>query len=101
MPRPLIDERLAELRELQDSITARKRDELIGSRVEVLVDEVGVARSHREAPEIDGVVLVPSELAVGELHDVEVVGALGPDLEAVPVEPLAADRVPATLEGRP
>jgi ribosomal protein S12 methylthiotransferase len=101
VPRPLIDERLAELREIQDSITARKRDELIGSRVEVLVDEVGVARSHREAPEIDGVVLVPSELAVGELHEVEVVGALGPDLEAVPVGALAADRVPATLEGRP
>ena len=41
------------------------------------------ARGHREAPEIDGVVQVPDSLAVGELHDVVVVDALGPDLVAV------------------
>ena len=53
-------DRLAELRELQDGITARRRDALIGSVVEVLVDAPGVARSHREAPEIDGIVAVPA-----------------------------------------
>src|SRR5918995_146229 len=75
-------ERLAELRELQDGITARRRDELIGSMVEVLVDGPGVARSHREAPEIDGIVSVPSDLPVGELAKVTITGAAGPDLEA-------------------
>jgi ribosomal protein S12 methylthiotransferase len=80
----LVDDRLAELRELQDAITARKRDDLIGSVVEVLVDAAGIGRSHREAPEIDGVIEVPRELAIGELHKVEIVGAAGPDLEAVP-----------------
>jgi ribosomal protein S12 methylthiotransferase len=79
----LAAERLAELRELQDAITARRRDELVGSRVEVLVDEPGTARSHREAPEIDGVIAVPVELEVGELAKVEITGALGPDLTAV------------------
>jgi hypothetical protein len=56
---------------------------LIGSVVEVLVDAPGVARSHREAPESDGIIEVPSGLEAGELHKVEIVGAAGPDLEAV------------------
>ncbi len=78
----LVAERLAELREVQDQITARKRDELIGSQVEVLVDTPGTARSHREAPEIDGVIGVPDHLAAGTLATLTVTGALGPDLEA-------------------
>ncbi len=51
-------ERLAELRELQDDITAARRDDMIGRTVRVLVDEPGVARSVREAPEIDGIIHV-------------------------------------------
>jgi ribosomal protein S12 methylthiotransferase len=79
-----VADRLAELRELQDGITAGHRDALIGSVVEVLVDAPGVARSHREAPEIDGIVTVPDTLPVGDLVKVRVEGAAGPDLEAVP-----------------
>lgn len=82
IPRSLMNERLAELRELQDSITARRRDDLIGSTIEVLVDAPGVGRSHREAPEIDGIVQVPDGLTVGGFHRVEVVNAEGPDLIA-------------------
>jgi ribosomal protein S12 methylthiotransferase len=78
----LARERLAELGELQDGITARRRDLLIGSVVEVLVDAPGVARSHREAPEIDGIVSVPPDLPVGELVEVMITGAVGPDLVA-------------------
>ena len=82
VPEGLVGERLAELRELQDDITARKRDRLIGSTVEVLVDTPGVGRTHREAPEIDGVVVVPDTLAAGTFATLTVTGALGPDLEA-------------------
>ncbi len=78
----LMNERLAELRELQDDITARRRDALIGATVKVLVDEVGVARSSREAPEIDGIIEVPSDLTVGQFHAVRIVDAIGPDLVA-------------------
>ena len=39
-----------------------------------------VGRSHREAPEIDGIVHVPEHLAIGELHDVVVAWADGPDV---------------------
>jgi len=78
----LMQERIAELRELQDAITARRRDDLIGSTVEVLIDETGIGRSHREAPSIDGVVHVPATLAVGTFQRVTIVDALGPDLVA-------------------
>jgi ribosomal protein S12 methylthiotransferase len=84
VPPSLVAERLAELRALQDSITAAKRDELIGSRVEVLVDAPGQARSFREAPEIDGTIAVPSDLPVGEFATVEIHDAVGPDLVAGP-----------------
>ncbi len=85
IPAGLAAERLAELVELQDRITAETRDDLIGSVTTVLVDAVGEARSHREAPEIDGVIRVPDTLEPGSFVDVEIVNAEGPDLDAVPV----------------
>ncbi len=77
--------RLAELRELQDDITARRRDACIGEVHRVLVDEAGIARSHREAPEIDGIVQVPDTVPTGEMIEVEITDALGPDLVGEPV----------------
>ena len=85
VPTSLMDERLGELRELQDRITASRRDRLVGSVLKVLVDEIGVARSSHEAPEIDGVIEVPADLAVGAFHEVEITAALGPDLTGRPV----------------
>ena len=79
----LMNERLAELRELQDNISAERRDLLLGETIEVLVDEPGIARSFREAPEIDGVVQVPEHLEVGRFHTVVVDQVFGPDLIAV------------------
>ncbi len=78
----LAAERLAELRELQDSVTAEKRDQMLGHEVTVLIDEIGQGRSHREAPEIDGVILVPHTLRVGTFAQVTVTEAAGPDLVA-------------------
>ena len=79
----LRSDRLAELREMQDGITAARRDLLIGSEVEVLVDESGVGRTHREAPEIDGIVAVHHTLEVGSFVKLTVTNASGPDLEAM------------------
>jgi len=83
VPAELVADRLAELTERQDATTAKRRVALIGSTVDVLVDSPGVARSHREAPEIDGIIAVPSELAVGSFATVRITGADGTDLEAV------------------
>jgi len=84
VPAELALERLRECSELQDAITAERRCALVGQRLDVLMDAPGVARSHREAPEIDGVVHVDPALGVGELHRVTVTGAAGPDLWAGP-----------------
>jgi ribosomal protein S12 methylthiotransferase len=84
VPAELVAERLRECTELQDAITAARREELIGTTVEVLVDAPGEGRSYREAPEIDGIVAVPREVPVGTFMDVLVTGADGPDLVAGP-----------------
>jgi len=78
----LVAERLLELSELQDRITAVRRSDLVGDIVEVLVDEPGVGRTHREAPEIDGIIAVPHDLTPGTFAKVTISGAAGPDLEA-------------------
>ena len=79
----LMNERLAELREIQDAISSDRRDLLLGETIEVFVDEPGIARSFREAPEIAGVVQVPDSLEVGRFHTVTVEQVFGPDLIAV------------------
>ena len=83
MPHELALERLREVSELQDAITARRRDALVGTRQRLLIDAPGVGRSVRECPEIDGIVMVDPALAVGGLVDVDIVASHGTDLEAV------------------
>ena len=92
----LMKDRIAELRELQDSITADRRDDLLGRTLTVLVDEPGIARSFREAPEIDGVVQVPESLEPGRFHDVVVGQVFGPDLIA---EGAHEDQEDGAMEG--
>jgi len=83
VPEGLMRERHAELSEIQDGITAHRRDQLVGRKIEVLVDTPGIGRSHREAPEIDGVVKVPLTLDAGEVYEVLVTRSEGPDVEAI------------------
>ena len=85
MPVELALERLRECAELQDGITAARRDGLVGQRRQVLVDAPGVGRTIHEAPEIDGIVHLQLDTVAGELIDVEIVAAEGPDLHAARV----------------
>jgi ribosomal protein S12 methylthiotransferase len=87
----LAAQRLAECSELQDAITAQRRDLMVGTVQQVLIDAPGTGRTVHEAPEIDGVVRVPRQLAVGDLVDVEITASLGTDLEGRPSvdQPLA------------
>jgi ribosomal protein S12 methylthiotransferase len=82
VPAELAMERLRECAELQDAVTAERRSELVGTEIDVLVDEPGHARSYREAPEIDGVVHVDGRLASGTVHRLRVTSASGPDVWA-------------------
>jgi ribosomal protein S12 methylthiotransferase len=86
VPTELMSERHTELSELQDTVTATRRDQLVGSLIEVLVDRPGVGRSHREAPEIDGVVKVPQALQAAGIYNVLVTRSDGLDVEAELVE---------------
>jgi ribosomal protein S12 methylthiotransferase len=86
VPEQLMRERHTELSEIQDVITADRRDQLVGHKIEVLIDTPGIGRSHREAPEIDGIVKVSPILKPGGIYDVVVTRSEGPDLEAVLAE---------------
>jgi len=83
--RELALERLREVSERQDEITARRRDALVGTRQRILIDSPGVGRSVRECPEIDGIVTMDRSLAVGALVECEIVASHGTDLEGVRV----------------
>jgi ribosomal protein S12 methylthiotransferase len=87
----LVAERLRECSDVQEPITNAARAALVGCEVDVLVDgyddDTLVGRTHREAPEIDGVVrLVGSGADVfarpGAIVRARVSGAEGPDLDA-------------------
>jgi ribosomal protein S12 methylthiotransferase len=86
----LMHERLRECSEVQDPITRAARDALIGAVLEVLVDgtddDTGetVGRTHREAPEIDGVVRVTAFARPGAQVRARVTSAWGTDLVAEP-----------------
>ena len=84
VPPELALERLRECAELQDAITAARRDTLVGQVRQVLVDAPGEGRTVHEAPEIDGIVHLPTGLEVGSLVDMTVTAAEGPDLWAEP-----------------
>lgn len=79
-------ERLNEASELQERITRYRRDALVGEKLTVLVDERGIARSFREAPEIDGLVRVPDRFTPGSFVDVVVDRVEGPDLVATSLD---------------
>lgn len=82
VPHELALERLREVSELQDTITATRRDRLVGTTQTLLIDAPGVGRSVAECPEIDGIVMVDESLPVGSLVEVEIVASHGTDLEA-------------------
>lgn len=93
VPSDLAAERLRECDEVQSPITQAARDVLCAEHTELAVlvdgdaDGRAVGRTHREAPEIDGVVIV--EVAPGDrmptpgsVVDAVATSALGPDLYA-------------------
>lgn len=74
------EERKKILMELQSEISLEKNRELVGTRMNVLVDDIEgeyyVARSERDAPEVDGEVLIKVEndklLKLGKFYAVDI-----------------------------
>jgi ribosomal protein S12 methylthiotransferase len=81
------EERIQRLAALQEEISGQKNQEFVGKEMDVIVDGVGdaisVCRSYRDAPEIDGIVMVEGELEVGKITAVKITAALVHDLIAV------------------
>ena len=83
-------ERWERLMAFQQPISLERNRQMVGQRLDVLVDGAGdglsIARSYRDAPEIDGYVVVEKELPVGEMVPVLVTGAMEYDLVAMPAD---------------
>lgn len=92
VPPEVKEERRGRLMELQQSISLAKNRALIGRTLDVLIegqgDGVSVGRTYRDAPEIDGLVLLEEELPVGEMVPVRITAAMEYDLYGVRVSPL-------------
>ncbi len=80
--------RQEELMALQQPISLAKNQALVGQTLPVLVegygDGVSIGRSYRDAPEIDGYVIVPGELPLGEIVPIRIDGAMNYDLTGYP-----------------
>jgi ribosomal protein S12 methylthiotransferase len=89
IPVTLKEERRAKLMEVQQSISLAHNRRLVGKTLDVLIEGYGdglsVGRSYRDAPEIDGLVLVEAELPIGEIIPVQITGALEYDLIGRPI----------------
>jgi len=69
---------------LQKDIATEVSHTSVGRSLKILVEEPGVARGEADAPDIDGRVYVPRELAVGEFTEVKITGHQDYDLLALP-----------------
>jgi ribosomal protein S12 methylthiotransferase len=79
------EQRWHRLMALQKDIVAQVSAGQVGRTLKVLVEEPGVARGEADAPDIDGRVYVPRELAVSEFAEVTITGYHDYDLLALPV----------------
>jgi len=91
VPEDVKEERRERFMIRQAEISRAKLAARVGQRLTVLVDEVledqVIARSHADAPEIDGTVIIdgPWDLAPGDFIEVKVTGSAQHDLYAEPV----------------
>lgn len=93
----LKEERFARLMQLQQPISLRQNQAQVGKHLEILIEGEGdlagsgepllLGRSYRDAPEVDGLVLVPGVRGVpaGEMIEVYINGAMEYDLVGEPL----------------
>jgi ribosomal protein S12 methylthiotransferase len=98
VPDAVKEERYGRLMELQQPISLRKNQAQVGKRLEILIEGEGeiegsgdpllLGRSYRDAPEVDGLVLVPglSGVPLGEMIEVHINGAMEYDLVGEPLQ---------------
>jgi ribosomal protein S12 methylthiotransferase len=109
------EERYARLMELQQPISLRKNQAQVGKQLEILIEGEGeiegsgapllLGRSYRDAPEVDGLVLVPgiSGVPAGSMLEVYINGAMEYDLVGEPliVETFSSSKPAKGKKGNP
>ncbi len=101
VPAEVKQERWERLMELQQGISLEKNQRLVGKTLQVLIEGHGevesedgiplpdqvitLGRSYRDAPEIDGMVIIEGHIPVGEIVPVRINGAMAYDLTGVRV----------------
>jgi ribosomal protein S12 methylthiotransferase len=88
---PIPDEekqaRWEQLMALQQGISLERNQSFVNQRLKVLIegqgDGISIGRSYRDAPEIDGLVIVEDHFPVGEMISVRINGAMVYDLTGV------------------
>jgi ribosomal protein S12 methylthiotransferase len=89
VPGEIISERMRYIQGIQDEITAVRNAATVGRTLRVLIDQVedgqAVGRSYREAPEVDGMILLDTGTP-GQWVNAVVDGAYGTDLSATVVK---------------
>ena len=94
IPLAVKEERLDRLMTLQQRISLERNQTFLGKSLPVLIegcgDGISLGRSYRDAPEIDGMVIVEEEVRAGEMIQVRITGALEYDLSGVIADGAAA-----------
>ena len=95
VPEEIKEDRRARVMAAQQHISLARNQAQVGRTLDVLVEAhgemtgrtgkggkipVSLARSYRDAPEVDGLVVFPDRLAVGQIARVKVTGAMAYDL---------------------
>ena len=84
IPTEVKEERRARLMEQQQRISLERNQAQVGRTLNVLIegrgDGLSLGRSYRDAPEIDGVVIVEGDLPLGKTAPVSITGAMVYDL---------------------
>lgn len=87
VPPEVKQERYERLMMLQHGISLEKNQAYIGQTLDVLVEGLGdglsMGRSYRDAPEIDGLVIIEGDAPIGEMVPVAITGAMPYDLSGV------------------
>jgi len=87
IPSEVKEERLKRLMEKQQRISLERNQAFVGRSLDVLIEGVGqgisMGRSYRDAPEVDGLVLVEGEIPAGQIISVRITDAMVYDLSGV------------------
>ena len=80
----LKEKRIGRLMELQEKISLANNQRFVGQELAVLIegcdDNISIGRSYRDAPEIDGLVILNGDAEIGKIVKARISGALIHDL---------------------